>query len=156
TFARKPAPLQVSYLGYPGTTGLAAMDYRLTDPHLDPPGMPKASVEEPLCLPRTYWCYTPPDDSPPVAARTDSSITFGCLTNFAKVSTSALMSWAKILDAIDGARLMLYTSEGSHCNRVREILGDRVEFMGRQSQVDYFKTYHRIDIALDSFPYAGA
>ena len=93
-FARKPAPVQVTMLGLPTTTGLATMDYRLTDPYLDPPGTSDADyTERSIRLPHCFWCYQPPEESPPVGelpARKNGFVTFGCLNQFAKVSRPAL------------------------------------------------------------------
>ena len=100
-FARKPAPVQVTWLGYPGTTGLSAMDYRLTDPYLDPPGENDSCYsEQSIRLPDTFWCYDPRTDQPLVndlPALANGFITFGCLNNFCKVNDGVLMLWAKVL-----------------------------------------------------------
>ena len=89
-FAREPAPVQVSWLGYPGTTGLSTIDYRLTDPYLEPPGLfDSYSSEESLRLPDTFWCYDPQTDQPPInalPALKSGAITFGCLNNLCKVN----------------------------------------------------------------------
>ena len=93
-FARKPAPIQVCWLAYPGTTGLTAIDYRLTDPYLDPPGLfDQYYSEESLRLPDTFWCYDPLASRPDVnalPASTSGHITFGCLNNFSKVNRAVL------------------------------------------------------------------
>ena len=93
-FARKPAPVQVAWLAYPGTTGLAAMDYRLTDPYLDPPGEYDACYsEQSIRLPDTFWCYDPLADQPlanDLPALANGFITFGCLNNFCKVNDGVL------------------------------------------------------------------
>ena len=100
-FARKPAPVQVTWLGYPGTTGLSTMDYRLTDPYLDPPGENDSCYsEQSIRLPDTFWCYDPLTDQPLVndlPALANGFITFGCLNNFCKVNDGVLMLWAKVL-----------------------------------------------------------
>src|SRR4029077_17553214 len=100
-FARKPAPVQVTYLAYCSTTGLDASDYRLTDPYLDPPGEKDAFYsEKSVWLPDTYWCYNPPMATPPVnslPALTAKHITFGCLNNFCKVSAPTMSAWSRIL-----------------------------------------------------------
>jgi protein O-GlcNAc transferase len=164
TFARKPAPVQVSYLGYPGTTGLSAMDYRLTDPHLDPEENDVFYTERSIRLPQSYWCYQPPAAAPDVAAlpaRSSGHVTFGCLNNFAKVSRPALEAWAQILQRVPGSRLILYSLGGSHRDRVRDLFaqrgvsGERIEFVDRVQYEDYLRTYQRFDVALDSFPYSG-
>src|SRR5262249_45098774 len=96
-FARKPAPVQVTFAGYPGTTGLSAIDYRLTDQHLDPPDLyDRFYSEESIRLPKTFWCYDPPTSEPQVnslPALGEGGITFGCLNNFCKVNVSVLKLW---------------------------------------------------------------
>jgi protein O-GlcNAc transferase len=164
-FARKPAPVQVTYLGYCGTSGLDTMDYRLSDPFLDPPGSDPADYsEETIRLPRSYWCYEPASDSPAVNAAPASSsgeITFGCLNNFAKVSPGALDLWAEILMGSPRARLLLNAPEGWSRSYVQErLLGkgvarERLAFIGVQSRARYLETFGKIHIALDPFPYGG-
>ena len=121
-FARKPAPVQVSWLGYPGTTGLTTIDYRLTDPYLDPPGLFDAfSAEESLRLPDTFWCYDPLTDEPPIngASCTESgAITFGCLNNFCKVNDGCLALWARVLRAVPRSRLLLQAPRGPARDKV--------------------------------------
>lgn len=164
-FARKPAPVQVTYLAYCSTTGLDAIDYRLTDSHLDPAGMSDEFYsEKSVRLPETYWCYPLHDESPevsPLPALDAGYVTFGCLNNFCKVTPNTLETWARLLQAVPGARLLLYAPAG----RVREklmrfmeervIARDRVELVGFASPRKYFETYHRIDIGLDPFPCVG-
>jgi protein O-GlcNAc transferase len=163
-FARKPAPVQVTYLGYCASTGLETMDYRLSDPHLDPPDSDLSHyTERTTRLPETYWCYAPvdltPEPSPPPVEET-GHITFGCLNNFAKVSP-ALDLWAEILQNVPGSHLIVHSHPGAHLKTVRErfadknISPDRLEFLGRQVRAEYLKTYGRIDIALDPFPWGG-
>ena len=98
-FARKPAPVQVCWLGYPGTTGLSTIDYRLTDPYLDPPGLFDAFYsEESIRLPDTFWCYDPLTDRPTVnalPALNNGVVTFGCLNNFCKINDECLALWRR-------------------------------------------------------------
>ena len=160
-FARKPAPVQVTYLAYPGTTGLDTMDYRLTDPYLDPPGLDQSFYsEESVYLPETYWCYQEviPDlaiASGPVL--TSGQITFGCLNNFCKVTAPTLEAWACLLRNVPGSRLLLAAPTGtSHRDRVkdffaqRSVLPERVDFVGFMKLPEYFRKYDDIDIALGS------
>ena len=163
-FARKPAPVQVTYLAYPGTSGLSAMDYRLTDPFLDPPGTgDEAYTETSVRLP-SYWCYQAPEAAPPVAAPPALSadhITFGCLNNFAKVNNRVQALWIRLMRTVPNARLVLHASEGSHRERVRELMAreevapGRLTFLSHAPMAEYFSQYEQIDIALDTFPYAG-
>jgi predicted O-linked N-acetylglucosamine transferase (SPINDLY family) len=163
-FAHKPAPVQVTYLGYCSSTGMDAMDYRLSDPYLDPSDSDLSIyTEQTIRLPETYWCYsvagpTPEPSRPPAAAA--GYVTFGCLNNFAKVSP-ALDLWAEILQSVPRSRLIVHSYPGAHLDAVRErfagkgISPDRLEFPSRQPWPQYVRTYGRIDIALDPFPWGG-
>ncbi|HXE53822.1 MAG TPA: tetratricopeptide repeat protein [Tepidisphaeraceae bacterium] len=165
TFARKPAPVQVSYLAYCGTTGLDTMDYRFSDPYLDPPGTDDSCYsEKTLRLAQTYWCYPAPDDAQavgPLPAHQAGYVTFGCLNNFYKVTPAVLETWRRIMQASPGSHLVLHAREGSHRDRVarylseQEISSDRLRFVGFLSRADYFAQYQQIDIALDPFPFPG-
>jgi predicted O-linked N-acetylglucosamine transferase (SPINDLY family) len=157
-FARKPAPIQVTYLAYCSTTGLRAMDYRLTDPHLDPPGTDGFYTEKSIRLPNAYWCYSPPHEAGEIAPnQTEGNITFGCFNNFAKASAPAIAAWREILTLVPRSRLLLHCPQGRHRERLAEVFGpDRIEFVERATLADYFSRYRRIDIALDPFPFAGA
>jgi len=164
-FARKPAPVQVTYLAYCGTTGLGAMDYRLTDPYLDPPGTDLGCYcEQSIRLPETYWCYRPIAETPevsPLPRLEEGAVTFGSLNNFCKVSPPALAAWSGLLQAVPGSRLVLHAHPGSHRDRVREIVAqegvspERVTFMQAVPLGEYYRAYQRIDVALDPFPYGG-
>ena len=164
-FARKPAPVQVTYLAYCGTTGLSTMDYRLTDPYLDPPGQDERFYcEQSVRLPETYWCYQPVIETPPVnpvPVLKGGPFTFGCLNNFCKVTPPALAAWSRLLQAMPDARLLLYARAGGHRDRVRGVLAERGISTERLAFVDflpleeYFDVYQRIDVALDTFPYGG-
>jgi len=165
-FASKPAPVQVTYLAYCSTSGMAAMDYRFTDPYLDPSDAERDALysESSYRLPRTYWCYSAPPEAPeigPPPAETNGFITFGCLNNFAKVTRAMMECWGKLLLAVNDSRLLLHSFEGSHRDRVRkqlEQLGvspSRIDFVARLPMNEYFEQYNKIDIALDTFPFAG-
>ena len=164
-FARKPAPVQVTYLAYCGTTGLSTMDYRLTDPYLDPPGEVEGFYsEQSVRLPETYWCYRPAIETPPVhalPALTVGRVSFGSLNNFCKVTPPVLATWSRLLQAVPGARLLLHARTGSHRDRVRRflteqgVLAERVVFIDFQPMTEYFDVYEQVDVALDPFPYGG-
>ena len=164
-FARKPAPVQVTWLGYPGTTGLSTMDYRLTDPYLDPPGDNDACYsEQSIRLPDTFWCYDPQGEQPPVnelPALANGFITFGCLNNFCKVNDGVLGLWAKVLGAVPQSRLLLLAPRGQARDHVLAMLRQqgidesRVEFVDRQPRQQYLQLYHQIDLGLDLLPYNG-
>ncbi|MGA3065703.1 MAG: tetratricopeptide repeat protein [Tepidisphaeraceae bacterium] len=161
-FARKPAPVQVSWLAYPGTTGVEAIDYRITDPHLDPPGEHDSWYsEKSIRLPDTFWCYDPLTDHPEpnaLPALKNGFITFGCLNNFCKVTDQSLSPWSRILKSLPTSRLILLAPPGEHRRRIYAGLGvdsDRVEFAQFQPREKYLGTYHRIDLCLDTFPVNG-
>lgn len=164
TFARKPAPVQVTYLAYCGTTGLRTIDYRLTDPRMDPEDGDERFYSERSVRLASYWCYPPPADSPevqPPPARSAGFTTFGCLNNFCKVSPSVLEAWCGLLRAVPGSRLLLHANPGAHRERIRAaaqnqgVSGDRIEFVGSLPLRAYLEQYNRIDVALDPFPYPG-
>jgi predicted O-linked N-acetylglucosamine transferase (SPINDLY family) len=165
-FARKPAPVQVSWLGYPGRAGLTAIDYRLTDPYLDPPGTDEfLSSEKPVRLPDTFWCYDPFEGrGVPVnrlPALEGGRITFGCLNNFCKINGGVLDLRAQVLRAVSGSMLLLLAHHGSHRQGALDRLAwsgidpQRVEFAERRPRVAYLELYHRVDIGLDTFSYNG-
>lgn len=165
-FASKPAPVQVTYLAYCSTSGMAAMDYRLTDPYLDPRASERDALysENSYRLPCAYWCYQAPEEAPevgPLPAENNRFITFGCLNNFAKVTRAMIECWGKLLLAVNDSRLLLHSFEGSHRERVRKQLSQlgvdpsRVDFVARLPMKEYFEQYNKIDIALDTFPFAG-
>jgi predicted O-linked N-acetylglucosamine transferase (SPINDLY family) len=164
-FARKPAPVQVTMLGPPVTTGLATMDYRVTDPYLDPPGSSDDDyVERSVRLPHCFWVYSPPADAPgvsPLPAARQGSITFGCLNQLFKVSRPVWSLWREVLRAVPGARLLVQSHPGSHLARLRAdfeeggIAPGRLEFVAPAARTAYFARFHDLDIALDPFPYNG-
>ncbi len=165
-FARKPAPVQVSWLGYPGSTGLTTIDFRLSDPYLDPPGMDESIyTESTIRLPETFWCYDPLNNNEiPVSflpALQTGIVTFGCLNNFCKINDALLSLWSQILRQVQNSRLLLLALEGKHRQRTleyfrqKEIDPGRIEFLPLQSRQKYLETYHRIDLGLDTFPYNG-
>ncbi len=161
TFARKPAPVQVAYLAYCSTTGLEAIDYRLTDPYLDPPGVNDEFYSEKSVRLRTYWCYQSDTNTVALPQRHAGPITFGSLNNFAKVTAATLELWRRLLNETPNSRLILHSKTGTHRSRVEKFFADggvdpgRIEFVGRQSRDAYFAVYNRIDIGLDAFPYSG-
>jgi predicted O-linked N-acetylglucosamine transferase (SPINDLY family) len=164
-FARKPAPVQVTHFGYPNTTGLAAMDHRVTDPYADPPGQTEAfHTEELIRLPEVAWCYqpSPAPEVGPLPAVAAGRLTFGSLNKLAKVSPQSIALWARLLRAVPDAHLLLLTGVGSQTDqRLREqfrshgIDGERLHLLGRLPRDRYLEVYQRIDIVLDPFPYNG-
>jgi predicted O-linked N-acetylglucosamine transferase (SPINDLY family) len=164
-FARKPAPVQVAWLAYPGTTGLAAMDYRLTDPYLDPPGEHDDwYTETSIRLPDTFWCYDPLTVEPlpgPLPALEKGYVTFGSLNNFCKVTVSTLKVWAQVLSGVPQARLLLLAQPGGHRQRVLGCLAqegitqDRIEFAAFRPRAEYLALHQQVDLGLDTLPYNG-
>jgi protein O-GlcNAc transferase len=164
-FARKPAPVQVTMLGLPATTGLATIDYRLTDPYLDPPGASDADYsEQSIRLPHCFWIFQPPAEAPAVGAlpaEKNGFVTFGCLNQFAKVSGPTLQLWVKILGRVPDSRLVIRSPAGSHLDRVRQqfraggVASDRVEFRRNLPRLPYLECFHDLDVCLDPFPYNG-
>jgi len=167
--AVKPAPIQATYLGYPNTTGLPTVDYRITDALVDPPGRAdELNVERLLRLPRPFLCYRPDTKAPdpgPLPALSSGHVTFGCFNNIIKLSDSFLDAAAGVLNAIPGSRLVLKSNAldlpmvGERIRRRFDAVGvahDRVDLRGWTAAVeDHLGAYREIDIALDSFPYNG-
>jgi protein O-GlcNAc transferase len=163
-FARKPAPVQIAWLAYPGTTGIGAIDYRLTDPWLDPTGSDAFYSERSIRLPASFWCYDPLTDTPAVnalPALSNGYVTFGCLNNPCKLSDRSLSLWGQVLRIAGDAQLLLMAPEGAARARLTTrleqhgIAAQRVRFVPFQPRVDYLRTYHQIDVGLDTFPYNG-
>jgi len=167
-FAHKPAPVLVTYLGYPATTGLSAIDYRLTDALADPPGMTEShGCERLMRLPQTAWCFQPPDDAPPVGelpAKSNRYITFGSFNNMAKINEPLLKLWAEILRAVPGSRLRLKSrglASASAQKMVRGVMSQcgiepvRLDCSGWVGDGEHLRHYGQIDIALDTYPYHG-
>lgn len=163
--ARKPAPVQVQ-LGYPGTTGLRAMDFRITDNHSDPPGIADTFYTERLIrLPECAWCYEPTAESPAVSpppALSRGFVTFGCLNKLIKITDSAIEIWCRILAGLPTSKVMLLVpSAGPHEQTVRErfckhgVDGTRVELLPRRPRIEYLRLFQSIDVSLDPFPYNG-
>jgi predicted O-linked N-acetylglucosamine transferase (SPINDLY family) len=163
-FARKPAPIQIAWLAYPGTTGIGAMDYRLSDPRLDPEGFDAHYSERTLRLPDSYWCYDPLTQHPLVndlPALERGYPTLGCLNNPCKLTDPTLRLWGGVMRALPDARLLLMAPPGRHRIRLSQrlrahgIAEERIDFRAFQPRGDYLRSYHDIDLGLDTFPYNG-
>jgi predicted O-linked N-acetylglucosamine transferase (SPINDLY family) len=163
-FARRPAPVQVTYLGYPNTTGMRAMNWRFTDAWHDPPGQTEQFHTEQLWrLPGGAWCYRPRPQMPQVSALPADSngfVTFFSPNKVAKVTDEMLELWRQILARVPDARLMALTGgDRAGAQRIRAALRDvdhsRLELIARTSVTDYFNLYRRSDVVLDTFPYNG-
>lgn len=167
-FAQRAAPLQVTYLGYPNTTGLGAMDYRITDTIADPADQATYCSERLLYLDDCFLCYRPPADAPAVSAppaQQAGHITFGSFNNLAKIQPGVVARWAELLHAVPRARLLLKNpslTDAIARDRVLDafttagITPDRIDLLGlAPSQSEHLALYGRVDIALDTFPYNG-
>lgn len=166
TLAQKPAPVQASFIGYPATTGMPTVDYRITDAFLDPPGETESfNTEKLIRLPKSFYCWLPdgsePDVAPAPPSERNGFVTFGSFNNVAKVSVEAIELWARILHAIPDSRLNMVVNElgveehftGEFARR--GIGGDRLRLVRPCPRREYLAFYHDIDIALDPFPYNG-
>ena len=161
-FARKIAPIQVSMIGYMQTTGLSAMDYRITDEHLDPTGVTdRFNTEKLIRLPAGAAAFQAPIDSPEVnqlPALSNGYVTFASFNNLAKVSPEAVAAWAEILRRQAGAKLLLVGRAGNSLQVDFEkhgIAADRLEFSERLPMHEFLTLHHRVDVLLDTFPYNG-
>jgi protein O-GlcNAc transferase len=166
-FAWKPAPVQVSWLGYFATTGVAAVDYFIADPWTLPPDQEAHFSEQIWRLPETRLCFTPPVsevDVGPLPALKNGYVTFGCFNNLSKMNDAVVALWAQVLSAVPSSRLFLkYQQFGeasvrqSTCERFANhgIDVGRLIFEGYVPRADYLAAYQRVDIALDPFPFPG-
>lgn len=163
-FARKPAPVQITQFGYCDTTGMTAMDYRLTDAHSDPPGENDSLYSEKLIrLTDAAWCYRPSEPAaeigPPPSA-SSGRVVFGSLNNPIKITDRVVRLWSTILRAVPGARLLLLGETGA-ASLIAErfarfdIGEERLEFSPTLPYRGYLEQFNRIDVALDPFPYNG-
>jgi protein O-GlcNAc transferase len=163
--ARKPAPVQISYLAFSAGTGLETIDWRLTDPFIDPVPAPDDAqpFERPLRLAETYWCYDAPACAgavAPLPALDAGCVTFGSFNHFSKCNDQVLALWARLLNQTP-ARLMLCVPVGGRQQYVRDYFSARgidparLTLVGRTNEANYFQHYHQVDIALDTFPWAG-
>jgi predicted O-linked N-acetylglucosamine transferase (SPINDLY family) len=168
-FARRPAPVQVSWLGYPNTTGLAAIDYRLVDEITDPSnGADAVAAERLIRLANGFLCYGAPAGAPPPAPNpheTKGAITFGSFNNPAKLSSPLLDSWSELLRCVPNSQLLLkgktFTDTGGQDIFLQRLDAhgidrSRVTLLGRTPGIqEHLALYAQVDIALDSFPYNG-
>ncbi|OGR00363.1 MAG: hypothetical protein A2505_08560 [Deltaproteobacteria bacterium RIFOXYD12_FULL_55_16] len=168
--ARKPAPIQVTWIGYPNTTGLTAIDYRLTDAQADPEGKTEQWHSETLVrLPGCFLCYAPPDNSPDVSALPAGKagrITFASFNNLTKINAQVVRVWAEILHRLPTARLLIKGSIAIDQNLQERVLQmfaeqglarDRLALAQRTASFsEHLELYGEVDIALDTFPYNGA
>ncbi len=167
TFARKPAPIQVCWVGYPATTGLEAMDYFLNDRQQIPDDAKTSYQEQVIRLPHSYMCYQPVANAPPVTALpciTNGHVTFGSFNEVKKITPQAIEVWSRILHGLPSARLLLKATrfgDPDIQDRYRQLFGShgidpgRLDFVGATSPAEHMAFMSRADIALDSFPFTG-
>jgi len=167
-FARKPSPVQVNWIGYPATTGISTIDYKIVDAYTDPPGMTEQFYSEKLVrMPESFLCYLPDSESPEIGSLPTLSsghITFGSFNNFVKVSPKVIELWTAIMRAIPDCRLMMkgksfldkaschyainmFTQEG--------IDPERIILQPFEQSPSYWESYNQVDIGLDTFPWNG-
>ena len=166
-FAWKPAPVQISWLGYNATTGVAEMDYLLGDPYVTPPEEEEHFTETVWRMPEVRFCFSPPRFSlevRPLPALSSNYITFGSFNNLTKINDAVVNLWAKVLQAIPCSRLFLKSKQLSTISILKAtrerfaaygISPDRLLLEGRSPMAEYLEAYNRVDIALDPFPYPG-
>lgn len=166
--ALKPAPVQFTYIGYNNTTGLGALDYRVTDAIVDPVDTEQPFTEELVRLPGCFLCYTPPARIPDVdqlPARREGFVTFGSFSCLAKIGAPCVALWARVLREVPGSRLLV-KNKGFYSTDVQAqfvsqfkahgIAEHRLKLMSLASaSFDHLKIYNEVDIALDTFPYSN-
>lgn len=162
--ARGAAPVQISYLGYPTTTGLAAIGHRFTDTLIDPPGS-DAGSEQALYLSGGMFRYAPPPDAPEVAPPpllAEGRVTFGCFCNLSKVTPGTLALWAEVLKAVPRSHLLvkaaaLADADAStgllHRLAAHGVAAERVSLLGWTDHAEHLAAYARIDVMLDTLPF---
>ena len=166
-FAWKPAPIQVSWLGYFATTGVEAIDYLIADPWTLPESEEAYFTESIWRLPETRLCFTPPDIDiviRPLPALTEPQITFGCFNNLSKMNDAVVAVWARVLAEVPNSRLFLKARQLYRPSAQHDVIEQfsrhgvdrsRLILEGPESRENYFAAYNRVDIALDPFPYTG-
>jgi len=166
-FARKPAPVQIAYLGYPATTGMSAMDYRITDASVDPPGASDGYYTEKLLrLPHSLWCYRPSASVPepgPLPALRSGRITFGSLNSMLKLTPQMIALWSRLLLSVSGSRLLIAAvPEGEARARIAAefsrhgVPAATLQMHGPMDLARFRELHAQVDIGLDSYPYNGA
>jgi len=166
TLAYKPAPVQVSYIGYQATTGVAAVDYFLSDDWADPAEVADQHyVERVVRLPKSFFVYAPPPEAPPVGplpAIANGFVTFGCQNNLAKVTPRTIALWSEVLRAVPGWRFVLLAPASKEVDdgllaafESHGVSRERIEIVRRATPREYLERYNRIDVALDPVPFNG-
>ena len=168
-FARKPAPVQVTYLGYLSSTGLTSIDYRITDNYVDPPEInPSFNSEQPVRLSGSYFCYHPLINTPPVNALPafdQGYITFGSFNNYMKMNLKLFTLWAQVLKTVKNSKLLIKAKSLNDLNTQQSFLNSfasldiepsRLIIGNYESSIEiHLRSYHQIDISLDTYPFHG-
>ncbi len=166
-FAWRPAPVQVTWLGYFATTGVAEIDYLIADPWTLPEREEIHFTEKIWRLPETRLCFTPPNVDVPVSpppALTNGHITFGCFNNLTKMNDAVVTLWARVLQSVTGSRLFLKAKQLGEASVRQSVLdrfaahgieGERLILEGASPRAEYLAAYSRVDVALDPFPFTG-
>ena len=166
-FAWKPAPIQVSWLGYFATTGVDAIDYLIADPWTLPESEEQYFTETIWRLPDTRLCFTPPDENVTIGRLpmlSESTVTFGCFNSLIKMNDEVVSVWARLLSKLPDSRLLLKARQLYHPAAQTAVLdqfsrqgvaAQRLVLEGPADRAGYLASYNRIDIALDPFPYTG-
>lgn len=166
-FSRRPAPIQVTWMGYFATTGLAAMDYIIADRFVIPPEEERYYTEQVERLPYSYLCFTAPDlpiSVAPLPALSQGAVTFGCFNNPAKITSEVIACWSRLLHALPDARLNLkykFFADGAVIKYFQSafvghgIDTERIRFSGQSPRDEYLASYNEVDIGLDPFPFSG-
>ena len=166
-FVSKPAPVQISWGGYPGSIGIPEIDYIIGDPYVTPQKENKYFTEKVITLPNIWICFTPPAfelkiEEPPVTK--NKYITFGSFNNLSKINSEVVNLWSKILKAVPGSKIFLKSNVLNDLYFKKLIIENfkknnidlnSIILEGRTSRKEYFSSYNKIDIALDPFPYSG-
>jgi protein O-GlcNAc transferase len=166
-FANRPAPIQCTWLGYAGTTGLPEIDYIIADRFVLTPKEAELCSERPFLLPNSYLCFTPPEteiDITPLPALAGGPLTFGCFNNLLKINSQVVDLWSALLEALPNAQLFLKTAQladAETCNKLeaqfaeRGIPAERLILAGSSPREELLAAYNHVDIALDPFPFGG-
>lgn len=166
-FACRPAPVQATWLGYFATTGVAEMDYIIGDPHVTPPGEESHFTERIWRMPKSYLCFTAPEEEVVVnelPALSRGYVCFGCFNNLSKVNDAVVALWSRVLQQVPNSKLFLKSAQLVDPGIVRTTIDrfaargiqeDRLVLEGGSERIEYLRAYHQVDIALDTFPYPG-
>jgi predicted O-linked N-acetylglucosamine transferase (SPINDLY family) len=160
-FAVKPAPVQMTWLAYPGTTGLRAMDYRITDAVIDPPGAGEPYSEQSIYLPTSWICWDPLEDVEPRRQSSRNYVAFASFNNPFKMNDGVVRLWGQVLQRVPNSRIAMLSSSAWQRERIRAVLKEmgiiesHIAFSPPLGREQYLRLHNEIDIALDTQPYNG-